>query len=131
METRLELTDTGTSAAIKLAEGNPGAISVIVGILKDGEWIDPVGMGGIGTLLMLDTFHIYGSRIWMLYKDVCGQDIIKTMAVIRACQLGIIREDALNSAIDGIGKLDTDDLLNKVKERLGSFGERSHAKAIV
>ncbi len=130
METRLDLTDTGMSAAIKLAEGNPGAISVIVGILKDGEWIDPVGMGGLGTMLMLDTFHIYGSRIWMLYKDVCGQDIIKTMAVIRACQLGIIRQHDLNSAIDGNGKLDTDDLLNQVKERLGTFGERNEKSVV-
>ncbi len=124
-KTRLELTDTGMSAASKLAEGNPGAIAAIVEVLKYGDQIDPVGLGGIGTLLWLDTFGIYGSRIWMLYKDVCDRDVVKTIASIRACQLGLITEKELHSAIDGGTKLDLDDLVSRIKEQLGTFGEYS------
>ncbi len=130
-KTRLELTDTGMSAAQKLAEGNPGAITAIVDILKNGDWIDPLGMGSMGTLLWMDSFGIYGSRIWMLYKDVCDRDAIKMIAAVRACQLGIISEGELNSAIDGISKLDLDNLLSQVKERLGSFGERKYEDTLV
>jgi hypothetical protein len=125
-QTRLELTDNGTTLAIKMSEGNPGALRVIVELMKEGNWIDPVGMGGVGAVLMMDTFGIYGSRIWMLYKDVCNQDIIKTMAVIRGCQLGILNEHTMNAAIDG-ASLDTDELLTKVQERLGNFGQKDTA----
>ncbi len=130
-KTRLELTDTGMSAAHKLAEGNPGAITAIVEILKNGDWIDPLGMGSMGTLLWMDAFAIYGSRIWMLYNDVCGRDVVKMIAVIRACQLGIISQHDLDSAIDGVNILVLNNLLSQVKERLGSFGERKYEDTLV
>lgn len=121
---RIELNDTTLSATIKLAEGNPGACTVCASILKEGEVIDPDGVfGGLGILLMLDTFGIYGSRIWMLHKDVCGQDLVNTLAVLRACQLGYISGKELNHAIDNYGEgIDVGDLLRQVKDFLPNFG---------
>ena len=51
-----------------LSEGNPGALRVLMELFgKDGAgFLDVFGC---------DSKRLYGSRIWMLYKDVCGEDI--------------------------------------------------------
>lgn len=41
MHHRIELNDTMQSAIIKVADGNPGALSVLIEILKKGSQIDP------------------------------------------------------------------------------------------
>lgn len=120
---RIELHDTPISVVTKMSEGNPGALTVCLQMLKDGAKIDPDGfMGGLGSILLMDTFGIYGSRIWMLFKDVCKQDIVKMLACLRACQMGFISQEVLNSAIDNYGKgLDVEGCLHQVKERLPAF----------
>lgn len=122
---RIKLYDTGSSAIVKLADGNPGATVVCMEMLKKGKDIDPdYVMGGLGMLLMLDTFGIYGSRIWMLYKDVCKQDIVKTIAVLRAGQMGMLGDEALQHAIDNRGDgIDIDDLHKQVRQRLPKFSD--------
>lgn len=123
--TRIKLEDTGMSAALKLSEDIPGAIKVCAELLNKGAEIDPDGaFGGVGILLMLDTFGIYGYRIWKLYKDVCKQDLVKTIAMLRAVQLGILNEAKLQYAIDDRGKgIDIDDLHKKVMQRLPRFSD--------
>lgn len=66
---RINLDSTPVEAATAMAEGNPGAISVIAQLLGT-----PMG---IIALCHLDDAEIYGSNIWVLYKDVCKQDITK------------------------------------------------------
>lgn len=123
--TRIELTDTGMSAATKMSEGNPGARRVVADLMRNAEKIDPDNaMGGFGAILNLDSYGIYGSRIWMLYKDVCGEDMPRTLGVLRACQLGIISQSVLDTAIDNGGRgLDVEDAFKKVQERLPNFGK--------
>lgn len=124
METnRINLKDTTQDALIKLAEGNPGALSVCIMFIKETAEIDPdSALGGLGNLLRLDNMGIYGSRIWMLYKDVCGQSINKTIAILRAHQLGFLGESELRFAIDDYGRnIDVNDLCEKVKEQLPKF----------
>lgn len=106
-----------------MSEGNPGALTVLMDIFKEGERIDPQDfMGGLGAILMLDELGVYGPRVWMLYKDVCGQDLLKTVAMTRAFQLGYVTEDQLNYAIDNYGEgLDVDLLVLQVQERLEQF----------
>lgn len=130
---RIELSDTFESACIKLAEGNPGALRVIADLAKYSTTVDPQCFWGeLGPLISLDTHGIYGSRIWMLYTDVCGgggSDVaanivtsIKMLAVIRACQLGLLSVDKLNHAIDNRGDgIDVDAILDAVKGRLVGF----------
>lgn len=122
---RIKGTDTPMDVVVKMVDGNPGATSVCMRLIQEGNAIDPgSSLGGLNIILMLDTFEVYGSRIWMLYKDVCGEDIVKTTAVIRAHQLGIITRAALNHAIDNYGRgIDVDELLVKVKEALPAFGK--------
>jgi hypothetical protein len=123
MNTKIELTDNGISATNKISEMNPGAMKVCISLLENAEEVDPDNaLGGIGCLLSLDAHGIYGASIWMLYKDVCGEDIVKTIAVLRSVQLGLLEESKLIHAIENRGDgIIVDDLYNLVKERLPAF----------
>lgn len=125
---RIKLTDTLIGASVKLGEGNPGAISVIMQLIKNGSIIDPdAAFGELAHLLSLDTFGIYGPRIWMLYKDVCGEDLVNTIAVLRAVQLGKLSENVMNHAIDNYGEgIDTKSILEIVQTELPKFGKNVH-----
>lgn len=118
---RITLEDDLIGVTTKLAEGNPGALRVLLEILQDGQAIDPYGAPFLAVLLF-DTFGIYGCRIWMLYKDVCKQSVSRTIALIRSVQLGLLDEATLHSAIDNYGAgLDVAAVLAKVQERLPDF----------
>jgi hypothetical protein len=115
--------DTGMDMIVKMSEGNPGAINVRMQLITKTPTIDPQScISGLGPILMLDSYNIYGSRIWMLYKDVCNENIATTIAIIRAAQLGIITKSTLNTAIDNYGKgIDVNTIISKVKEELPNF----------
>lgn len=86
---RIQLTDTTLDVVMKMAEGNPGAANVLSELLKQGRQIDPDSFcGGLATIMDFDTNGIYGCKIWVLYKDVCGQSIRRVMLLSRAAQLG-------------------------------------------
>lgn len=120
---RLTFNDTMQDALVKISEGNPGALTVCVEMLTRGAEIDPQAIGGgLISMLMLDELEIYGSRIWMLYKDVCGENLSKVFVMMRSHQLGFINKNQLIHAIDNYGDgIDLDDLCNKVTERLEEF----------
>lgn len=113
-----------------MSEGNPGALNVLTQIIKNGAEIDPDGaMGGLGAILMLDTYGFYGSPIWCLYKDLCNMNLTKTLGIIRAMQLGFVDSRLVHRAIgDGNmvrgepGLVDVEKLVAEVKERLPKFG---------
>lgn len=114
---------------IKLADGNPGAATVMMQILAEDGKIDPDNvLGSWGTLLSLDTHGIYGPDIWRLFTDVCGSSIEKMLAALRAVQLGLTTEGHLLAAIDGTGRFDTEWALQAVKEQLPAFGRRAAAE---
>ena len=105
-----------------MSEGNPGAVSVLTQFLTEGEKIDPDDfMGGFGPIFGLDTLDCYGPEIWMLYKDVCKENINTTLGMLRAVQLGFLKDTDLKLAINGKKALDIDYYLGKVKEQLPAF----------
>jgi len=108
-----------------MAGGNPGAIITITKIIKEAGQIDPDDVfGGFGTVLSMDTFGIHDHKIWTLYKYVCNENIIKTIGMIRACQLGLISEKILHHAIDNRSEgLDVEETMIKVKEILPNFNK--------
>ena len=111
---------------VELSEGNPGAAVVLGHILNTTKVIDPDNaLGGLGVLLRLDSLEIYGPRIWMLYKDVCKEDIAKFLAVIRAEQLGQLFHEHLNEAIDGKHVLDVGKIVTNVRNELPNFNARA------
>lgn len=79
---RINLNDSTMDVVVKMSEGNPGAMNVLMQILSNGGKIDPDGfMGGLGTILLLDTYGIYGSDIYILNNDICERDLPKTLVV--------------------------------------------------
>ena len=121
---RIQLTDSVIDIMQKMTEGNPGALTVCMELLNKGKNIDPdSALEGLGNILSLDTHGIYGSRIWMLFKDVCGEHIGRTIGLLRAVQLGFFSDVGLDQMIDGQynGEETVDDLITKVQERLPKF----------
>ena len=66
-----------------MSDGNPGAINVMCMLINH----DPVK--GQVALCHLDDMGIYGSQIWIAYKDICGQDIELLMKKIYERKLTI------------------------------------------
>ena len=119
---RIRLTDSVNDVLVKMSEGNPGGLTVLIEIVKHGATIDPDCGEPILQILHLDSLGLYGSRIWMLYKDVCNQNLSKTLACIRGWQLGHVASETLNHAIDNrCNGLDLDAVCKKVKEDLPAF----------
>lgn len=108
-----------------MSEGNPGAVRVMMELYESEPTIDPDSCWkGLGGWFGLDSLDIYGSKIWMLYKDVCGQDIEKVHAVLRGHQLGLVSTNAIWAAINDQSALDVDGVLASVKNQLPAFGRK-------
>jgi len=122
-----DLSMTTQDVVLTLVEGNPGALRVCLEILADNTTDLDNSLGGFGVLLSLDTLHIYGSRIWMLYKDVCKQNISNVLAVLRGWQLGHLTRDVLNHAIDNMGDgIDLNAVMTEVQKELPNFNTRGN-----
>lgn len=121
---RITLMDTPFSAIAKLSDGNPGALTVLSRIFNEGSKIDPdAGFGeAFFIILNFDSYGIFGPQVWMLYKDVCGERLDRTIALVRATQMGIISEAQLKHAINNRGAgLDVKAVCSQLKERLPNF----------
>lgn len=112
---KITLTDTSMDVILKMSNGNPGAMDVIMKLLTLND-----SMGGLGKILLLDTYEIYGTDIYILYNDICRRSLSKMVAVIRATQIGFFNNDILKKALqDSSGKhlIPVDELYRKVKEK--------------
>ncbi len=104
MSTRITLKMNAIDMMLAMSGGNLGAMTVCAEMLGKAPEIDPQSaLQGFGPILMMDTLGIYEERIWMLYKDVCGEEVSATIAVLRGYQLGHITEGTINHAIDTNG----------------------------
>lgn len=83
---KLTLSDEVKDIAIKMCEGNPGALEVLMGLMTHRF----VSTSGAILLLWLDLCGIYGSEIWILFKDKCHSDWILLERTYHAMQLGHI-----------------------------------------
>ena len=121
--TRIQLTDTLMDSILKIVEGNPGAISVVTQMIQRNSNIDPDdAFAELGPLLSLDSYGIYGSRIWMLYKDVCKNNLSHALGLLRCVQMGILDEQKLHSAINNRGEgIDIISLLVQLHKKLPNF----------
>ena len=128
-EQRIQLSDTAQSATMKMCEGNPGAMTFIIEGFKESEGIDPDGLGNIGFVLNADRCGIYGTDLYILWSDLCGMDIVLSIALLRATQLGIISDDLLADACSrqdrsGKGMIDVQEVYQKVCEQLPNFKKK-------
>lgn len=127
MNERLSLNDSLQTAAAKLCEGNPGAMSAIVNMSAIAPEVDPQNFAGsFGPLMHLDSCGIYGSGIYVLWNDLCNCDSKLAIAVLRATQLGIVNKDTLREGClkhDRSIKtmIDPNEVYQQVKSRLSLF----------
>lgn len=119
---RLDLNKTIQNVIVDMSEGNPGGLTVLMQIYQNTKSIDPdCLLDWMGPFANLDNMECYGHKIWMLYKDICNQNLSKMIAVLRATQLGLTSPSAVIDAIDGRLSLDVDDLTKQVQELLPNF----------
>ena len=123
---RISLRMSVAEAIATMSEGNPGAVDTLCKLLIPNN-IDPdSALGGWGAMLLLDTFGIYGSSIYVLYNDICNRSLPHMLAVLRAVQMGLFSGYTLKSASDcqdysGKSIVPVEDLYRHVKERLPNF----------
>ena len=126
---RLDLKDSAMEMVGKLSNGNPGAATALFEMLTLGAKVDPDSFAaGFTGLLNLDSFGIYGTDIYVLYSDICERNVTKTLAVLRAVQLGLFDREILKNACsrqDYSGKalVPVDELLAMVQNELPNFGK--------
>jgi len=61
---------------IDLSAGNPGALTVLCELVKYDSALYVI------TIAMVEALKLKGPSIWILYKDVCGKKIDRTMEVL-------------------------------------------------
>ena len=119
---------------LSMSDGNPGAAMALSEIVTTGKYekIDPDALlGGLGIVFTLDEFGIYGSDIWILWKNVCDYSVLNIATIFRAHQLGIIHKSMIINAVEderntgrkkiGDNPIGFKSLLKTVKEQLPNF----------
>jgi hypothetical protein len=61
---------------IVMSEGNPGALNVMMNMIKKDSLLGPM------KIIALDDMNIRGTQIWVGYKDHCGEDMDKFVECI-------------------------------------------------
>ena len=117
---RIDLSDNMMSVMMKLSAGNPGGLNVCMQLLQSKHDPDSA-FGGLGNLLALDTHGIYGSNIWILFKDCCNSSILNVVTVLRAMQLGLVSEGEVWQHIDNCKPLKIFNLYQQVVKELPRF----------
>lgn len=132
--TRIQLEDNLAEIVTKITDGNIGSVTSLIRVMKLVKEVDPLSVfADLGPLLTLDNIGIYGSSIWILFKDVCKENPTVMLAVLRATQLGILtREQVFSSAIRQNGEedfrlYDPIETYHKVKKYLGTFDPNNTA----
>lgn len=105
LNTKLELTDSLQDVITKLSEGNPGAINFLFEIIKH-QGNNPIE--SFGEFLTIDSMHLYGSHLYMLWNDCCNRDVEKSLKIIKGYRLGNIKDNDIKD--------------NDIKERIINVG---------
>lgn len=120
----ISINDSTLDVAMKLSQGNPGGVSVIIQLMQIQHDPDAF-MGPLANLLSLDTHGIYGPNIWVLFKNCCAQRILNVVTVLRSVQLGLYSENEMWNCIDNCTPIDVEYLYNQVKKQLPNFNPQN------
>lgn len=85
----IQLSDNLQHVIIKMSEGNPGALNVLMQILKK---FSKAPEDAFIQYLFLDDMNIRGTQIWIGYKEYCKCDIDKFVQCIKDHDEGMIAE---------------------------------------
>jgi len=106
--------------------GTPGTIAVISGILQDFHKLDPENLLDLpGYLFIMDTFGIYDGNLWNIHSRLCEMEIVKTIAILRGLQLGILSSDQLERILKSkVETINFSVLITQIRSKLGRFAEK-------
>jgi hypothetical protein len=121
---RIGLNTTLLQASMLVSEGNPGAMTALMALIKESPKIDPQSIWKEwGPFMSFDSYAIYGSEIHVLYKYICEFNCLKVLTLLRAVQLGLLPCAALKTAIETEQhNFNFEELLYKVQEQVSQFG---------
>lgn len=86
---------------VKLADGNIGAVSVLLKVWEKAEQVHP-RLEPAAVMLVLDDLEIRGERLWILYKYIFDRNLPKMLAFMLACSGRAISRGEMDAAIDGM-----------------------------
>ena len=75
---KIRLDSDLTEMMFQMSEGNPGALTVLIGLLKDDL------ISGMIDVLHLDDMGMRGPQIWVAFKDHCKSDIPTFRAALKS-----------------------------------------------
>jgi hypothetical protein len=93
---KLKLDMTTMDMILVMSEGNPGALTVVMQLLERED--------GFPTILCLDSLGLYGSKVYMLWSDVCKKNLDLMTNILLEYRRGNIKKEELFFAIDHYGK---------------------------
>jgi hypothetical protein len=95
---KISLNDTFVSILEKMSEGNPGALTCLMEMIKKNDWYFP-DTEPMVYVLHLDDIGIYGSQLYMLWNDCCGRDLNVFETVLRNYQTGKLTGAAIRTNV--------------------------------
>jgi hypothetical protein len=123
---RLNVKMTKGKMIMLMGDENEEAIDICIELMRSSPFIDPDEvLEGPGILMDFDSLGIYGKDIVNLYRYVCGQDLAKMIALVRANLLGelagITREVLWHAIKTRTLMINFSDVMDAVREVLPAF----------
>ena len=82
----------GTSdMIIAMAEGNPGALSCLIELVKTNY--------GFLDLLVLDRMEVYGEKIYILWNDCCSRNMTVLKEYLRSFRRGEVSKEKIHETL--------------------------------
>jgi hypothetical protein len=99
MTMALSPSDTLEVALEKLAEGNTTAAAALADLVAECRAIDDTCDHPFRYLIQLDRYKVRGMYLAALYRDVCNEDLVKMLGLLRWAELGRLRPTDIRAAI--------------------------------
>jgi len=92
MGERLKGTHTFGEMVKVMSEGNQGALTYIMEMVRGGNWAQ--------VALTLDSIGLYGDKIYILWNDCCDRDVRKVEKVLSAWREGKLTTEDIHKNLD-------------------------------
>lgn len=83
---------SGIDAIMTMCEGNPGAMMVVMGMMKS--------LTGFMDIIMLDSMDIRGSHLYTLNNDCCGSNPDKFARTLMMIRSGVFTQEEIHHNLE-------------------------------
>lgn len=97
---KIKMNDSVQDIVLKMSEGNPGALTTCLEIIKakNNDIVQSIPI-----FLTLDNMELYGSYLYMLWNDCCSRNIDDVLRVICCFAEGKITKNDIEERIKNVG----------------------------